>query len=82
MITGNFFFEQIAKAQSNEITARDSLNGATPFDLAALLLDKKIPALAGQFKVSADDVCLKPSLIEYNVSKRSKTSTEGGDIHG
>ena len=24
-------------------TARDSLNGATPFDLAELLLDKKIP---------------------------------------
>lgn len=63
-------------------TARDSLNGATPFDLAALLLDKKIPALTGQFKVSADDVCLKPSLIEDNVSKRSKTSTGSGDIHG
>ena len=46
-------------------TARDSLNGATPFDLAALLLDKKIPALAGQFKVSPDDVMLKPELIEH-----------------
>ena len=44
-------------------TARDSLNGATPFDLAALLLDKRIPALAGQFKVSPDDVMLKPALI-------------------
>jgi len=46
-------------------TARDSLNGACPFDLAALLLDKKIPLLAGQFKVSPDDVLLKPALIEH-----------------
>lgn len=46
-------------------TARDSLNGATPFDLATLLLDKKIPALAGQFKVSPDEVMLKPELIEH-----------------
>ena len=45
-------------------TARDSLNGACPFDLAALLLDKKIPLLAGQFKVSPDEVMLKPALIE------------------
>ena len=46
-------------------TARDSLNGSTPFDLAALLLDKKIPILTGQFKVSPDDVMLKPALIEH-----------------
>lgn len=46
-------------------TARDSLNGASPFDLAALLLDKKIPILTGQFKVSPDDVMLKPALIEH-----------------
>ena len=45
-------------------TARDSLNGATPFDLADLLIDKRIPVLAGQFKVSPDDVMLKPALIE------------------
>ena len=63
-------------------TARDSLNGATPFDLAALLLDAKIPALAGQVRIPADGVCLKPSLIEDNVSKRNKASTEGGDING
>lgn len=47
-------------------TARDSLNGATPFDLAGLLLDKKIPALTGQHKVSPDSVMLKPALIEHN----------------
>ena len=46
-------------------TARDSLNGSTPFDLAALLLDKKIPILTGQFKVSPDDVMLKPALVEH-----------------
>ena len=44
-------------------TARDSLNGATPFDLAELLLDKRIPALTGQQKVSPDSVMLKPALI-------------------
>ena len=63
-------------------TARDSLNGATPFDLATLLLDAKIPALAGQVRIPADDVCLKPSLIEGNVSKRNRVSVEGGDING
>lgn len=46
-------------------TARDSLNGSTPFDLAALLLDKKIPILTGQFKVSPDEVMLKPALLEH-----------------
>lgn len=51
-------------------TAHDSLNGATPYDLAALLLDKKIPALAGQFKVSPDEVMLKPELIENSVKER------------
>lgn len=45
-------------------TARDSLNGATPFDLAELLLDKKIPILTGQHKVSPDSVMLKPALLE------------------
>jgi len=46
-------------------TARDSLNGATPFDLAELLLDKKIPLLTGQHKVSPDSVMLKPALLEH-----------------
>lgn len=44
--------------------ARDSLNGATPFDLAEILLDKKIPLLTGLKKVSPDEVMLKPELIE------------------
>lgn len=52
-------------------TARDSLNGATPFDLADLLLDKKIPLLTGLKKVSPDEVLLKPALIESNNSKEA-----------
>lgn len=51
-------------------TARDSLNGATPFDLANLLIDKKIPLLTGQHKVSPDSVVLKPVLIENSVKER------------
>ncbi len=46
-------------------TARDSLNGSTPFDLADLLIDKRIPALTGQHKVSPDNVLLKPALLEH-----------------
>ena len=45
-------------------TARDSLNSATPFDLAELLIDKKIPLLTGQHKVSPDSVMLKPALLK------------------
>lgn len=48
--------------------ARDSLNGASPFDLADILLDKRIPILAGQFKVSPDDVMLKPALLKHSDS--------------
>ena len=44
--------------------ARDSLNGATPFALAKLLIDKRIPVLTGQFEVSPDDVMLKPELLK------------------
>ena len=44
--------------------ARDSLNGASPFDLAEILLDKKIPLLTGLKKVSPDEVMLKTELIE------------------
>lgn len=55
-------------------TARDSLNGATPFDLAELLLDKKIPLLTGQHKVSPDSVTLKPVLLENAVKEREATN--------
>lgn len=53
-------------------TARDSLNGATPFDLADLLIDKKIPLLTGQQKVSPDDVLLKPALLETRHQNRKE----------
>lgn len=53
-------------------TARDSLNGATPFDLAELLIDKKIPLLTGQHKVSPDDVLLKPALLEARHQNRKE----------
>ena len=62
-------------------TARDGLNNATPYDLAELLLDKRIPLLTGQFKVAADDVCLKPSLIDNNVAARNSISEEGGECN-
>ena len=45
-------------------TVRDRLNGKTPFDLAALLLDKKVLAFSGRKKVSPDDVLLKPALLK------------------
>lgn len=44
--------------------ARESLNNRTPFDLAELLLDKRIPALLGLKKVSPDKVLLKPVLLK------------------
>lgn len=44
--------------------ARDSLNGKTPFDLATLLLDKKVLAFSGRKKVSPDNVLLKPALLK------------------
>jgi IS30 family transposase len=45
-------------------TARDGLNSNSPFDFVDLLLDKRIPLLAGLKKVSPDEVMLKPALIE------------------
>lgn len=57
-------------------TSRDSLNGATPFDLADLLLDKKIPLLAGLKKVSPDEVMLKPALIETSNNSKEVSHEE------
>ncbi len=60
----NYTQEDINKLASNiNSTARDSLNGATPFALAKLLIDKRIPILTGQFEVSPDNVMLKPELL-------------------
>ena len=53
-------------------TARDSLNGAAPFDLAELLIDKRIPILVGQYRISPDSVMLKPELINGSRAKRKE----------
>ena len=44
--------------------ARDSLNGQTPFDLAELLINKKVLTSLGLKKVSPDKVHLKPALLK------------------
>lgn len=44
--------------------SRDSLGGHPPYDIAELLLDKRIPALTGLQKVSPDNVMLKPKLLK------------------
>ena len=45
-------------------TARDNLNGATPYDLASLLLNKKVLTSLGLHKVSPDQILLKPVLLK------------------
>lgn len=47
-------------------TARDGLNSQTPYDLAQLLLDKRIPALTGIVRIAPDDVQLKPALLDHS----------------
>lgn len=44
-------------------TARDSLNGHNPFELASLLLDRSVIETLGLKKIEHDDVLLKPSLL-------------------
>lgn len=45
-------------------TARASLNGHTPFELAQLLLDKKLIQICHLAQIPADQVILKPALIK------------------
>ena len=61
-----FLDEEKVRRLTNHINsvARESLNGTTPFDMAALLLDKRIPAFLGLKKVSPDKVLLKPALLK------------------
>lgn len=61
-----FFFRKTATQIANHInsTARASLNGHTPFELAQLLLDKKLIQICHLNQISADQVTLKPSLIK------------------
>lgn len=44
-------------------TARNSLNGRNPFELASLLLDHSVVKTLGLKKIEHDDVLLKPSLL-------------------
>lgn len=44
--------------------ARDSLNGKSPFDLAEMLISKKVLTLLGLKKVSPDEIILKPTLLK------------------
>lgn len=46
-------------------TARASLNGRTPFELAQLLLDKKLIHTARLKQIPADEIILKKSLLKY-----------------
>lgn len=58
--------EEDAKKLSCHINsvARDNLNGSSPFDLAALLINKKVLESLGLQKVSPDEVLLKPALFK------------------
>ena len=61
-----FLDDEKVRLLTNHINsvARESLNNSTPFDMAELLLDKRIPALLGLKKVSPDKVLLKPALLK------------------
>lgn len=63
-------FSGLTQAQATLIanhinsTARASLNGCTPFELALLLLDKKLLELCHMVRIPADQVILKPALLK------------------
>ena len=59
-------------------TARDGMNGASPFDLAELLIDKRIPPLVGQHRINPDSVMLRPELIDRPSARRSED--QQGDL--
>lgn len=48
-------------------TARNSLNGATPFNLAELPIDKKIPLLTGQHGKTAQNRKYNPNSFETRI---------------
>lgn len=57
--------EDVRKLTNNiNSVARDNLNGASPFDLATILINKKVLASLGLEKVSPDEVLLKPALFK------------------
>ncbi len=48
----------------NSEAARASLNGCTPFELAQLLIDRKLLDLCQLERIPANQVILKPSLLK------------------
>lgn len=57
--------EQVTKIMNHiNSTARASLNGRTPFELASLLLPPSLLKWAGAVVVPHDEVCLKPKLLK------------------
>ena len=57
-------------------TARDGMNGASPFDLAEILIDKRIPILVGQYRINPDSVMLRPELIDKSSAQRRAAKHE------
>lgn len=45
-------------------TARDGLNGRTPFELATLLMDKCVMEYLKLYRIDPDDVFLRPSVLK------------------
>jgi hypothetical protein len=53
-------------------TARDGLNGRTPFELSSLLLDKGILDFLNLEYIHPDDVILRPSVLISAIEETSK----------
>ena len=47
-------------------TARDSLNGHTPYELAKILLHKDVLKKLNLIEIPAHEIQLKPSLLKKN----------------
>lgn len=45
-------------------TARDGLNGRTPYELASLLMDKCVLEYLNLYKIEPDDVSLRPTVLK------------------
>ena len=57
-------FSGLTQPRATNRTTRASLNGCTPFELALLLLDKKLHELCHMAQLPADQVVLRPSLLK------------------
>ena len=57
-------FSGLTQPRATNRTTRASLNGCTPFELALLLLDRKLLELCHMAWIPADQVTLKPTLLK------------------